>query len=288
MGTRHKELQPENRRDFGDGMKLHLRTLTLAGRTYRLITLRPGTDARFSTNYFHDTWHILSDGDGARLLARLLWGLAYQRQEGTLIALYGEHLWPTPFDADPSQPILLMPVPLTVPDAHAFRALKDRLPRLGPPDGTVRWQTFGLDQEVAARNAREGHFLIPSRNQDARRLWNQERMTLCGGWICYAAPLPILRDQAASVAQISSWMPRFNMGYDAYHYLADQGGHRHPGDGEVQIFPDYRRQVSEARVARREVRAESAYADPERLRQAVWDQRDAVAKRRPQRKYFKG
>lgn len=43
-----------------------------------MVTLRPGTNALFSTNFYHGTWHILSDWHGARLLGRLLWGRAYQ------------------------------------------------------------------------------------------------------------------------------------------------------------------------------------------------------------------
>ena len=68
-----------------DRLKLHRRQLRLDGRQYTVVTLRPGTDARFSTNHFHDTWHVLSDWHGARLLGRLLWGLAYQRVPGTLV-----------------------------------------------------------------------------------------------------------------------------------------------------------------------------------------------------------
>ena len=43
---------------------------------------------------------ILSDQRGAQLLARLLWGLSYQRRPGTLILVHGKHLLPTPFEAD--------------------------------------------------------------------------------------------------------------------------------------------------------------------------------------------
>jgi hypothetical protein len=58
----------------GDRLKLHRRRLRLDGREHTVITLRPGTDARFSTNRHHETWHVLSDRGGARLLGRLLWG----------------------------------------------------------------------------------------------------------------------------------------------------------------------------------------------------------------------
>jgi hypothetical protein len=60
---------------IADGMKLHRRELRLDGRWYTVVTMRPGTDARFSTNRHHGTWHVLSDWHGARLLGLnpLIW-----------------------------------------------------------------------------------------------------------------------------------------------------------------------------------------------------------------------
>jgi hypothetical protein len=61
-------------------LKMHLRLLRLGGDTYRVVTLRPSTRVGFSTNFYHQTWHIVSSQRGSRLLARLLWGLSFQRQ----------------------------------------------------------------------------------------------------------------------------------------------------------------------------------------------------------------
>ena len=85
-----------------DRLKLHRRQLRLDGRQYTVVTLRPGTDARFSTNHFHDTWDVLSDWHGARLLGRLLWGLAYQRVPSTLVLVDGPSWIPT--RSTPSRP----------------------------------------------------------------------------------------------------------------------------------------------------------------------------------------
>ena len=76
-------------------MKFHLREVRAGGRLYCVVTPRPGADVRFSTNNFHDTWHVVTDAAGARMFARLLWGLAYQRQPGTVALLHGEFLRPT-------------------------------------------------------------------------------------------------------------------------------------------------------------------------------------------------
>jgi hypothetical protein len=107
------------------------------------VTLRPGTRAAFSTNFFHDTWHVVTDLQGSRLRARLLWGLSYQRQPGTLLLIHAPHLRPTPFEAERSDPFLLIPAGLTGLDAQTLRRLKALLPRLGRPSKTVRWLTSG-------------------------------------------------------------------------------------------------------------------------------------------------
>ena len=57
-------------------LKLHLRIIDVGRTTYRVASLRPASRIRFSTNFFHDTWHIVSSPAGAFLLGRLLWGLA--------------------------------------------------------------------------------------------------------------------------------------------------------------------------------------------------------------------
>jgi len=96
-----------------NALKVHLRLFDIHGITLRVVTLRPQTGVRFSTNYFHDTWHILGGPDASALLGRLLWGLAFQRLPGTLVLIDREHLVPTPFEADRPDPILLVPDGLT-------------------------------------------------------------------------------------------------------------------------------------------------------------------------------
>ena len=61
---------------------MHLRLLTIDRHAYRIVTLRPGTEIVFSTNFFHETWHIVTSQRGAHLLARLLWGLSFERHPG--------------------------------------------------------------------------------------------------------------------------------------------------------------------------------------------------------------
>ncbi len=241
-------------------LKLHLRLLTAGGYTYRVVTLRPGTRAAFSTNFFHQTWHIVTDQRGARLLARLLWGLAYERHPGTVLLVHGEHLRPTPFEAERSDPFLLAPAGLTRLDPSSLRALKGRLSRLGPPDKTIRWQTFGLDAAVQA-GCEDTLTCSPvevererMRWEENKGLWRQERMRHLGGFICYAAPPAVVRQQALRVHGL-----RVGTGGSAqemdYHFLAEESSRDSWADGEVQIFADYGDRVAAATEARRELLA---------------------------------
>src|SRR5262249_19966513 len=153
MGIISQPEKPAPSRAEDSRLKMHLRCLTMGGYPFRIVTLRPGTKIGFSTNFFHQTWHIVTDQRGARLLARLLWGLSYQRQPGTVVLVHGNHLLPTPFEAERSDPFLLVPASVTRLDPSALRILKSRLNHLGPPAQTIRWQTFGLDAALQARQA---------------------------------------------------------------------------------------------------------------------------------------
>jgi hypothetical protein len=93
-------------------------------------------------------------------------------------------------------------------------------------------------------------------------------MARSGGFVCYGAPPPVLRREAVRLARLDAG--RWGMDY---HYLARE-------DGEVQIFRDYRRQLSQAAVARREVRESLPEpVDPETLRWHVWKRKEEVRQR---------
>lgn len=222
-----------------EGLKVHLRVVTVARATYRIITLRPATTARFSANYFHDTWHVLTDREGAFVLARLLWGLAFQREPGTVVLLDGVHLVPTPFEAEPADPILLVPAGLTRVDADLLRRLKRAL-RRPLPQTTVRWHTFGLPRASGVK--------VTSWRRRVESHRPRDRMRRVGGFLCYSAPADILRSEAEAIDAMR------RCGEMAYHYLASEGGRGgwRP-EGEVQVFRDFRDMVSSAVVARRAV-----------------------------------
>jgi hypothetical protein len=228
-------------------MKLHRCRLRLHGRWYTVVTLRPGTEARFSTNFYHDTWHILSDWHGARLLGRLLWGLAYQRVAGTLVLIDQPFLDPNPFDAEPADPIALVPAHLTTLTSRAARELRHRLPCTGTGDGTVRWHTYGLDGAIAARRANHDRPVGAWRAPWIPPRGFHERMDRVGGLVTFAATPSALKEYATYI---------HNLG--AYHYHGIAHAEIDWPNGEVQVFRDYGRRVSAARVARREILSDLA------------------------------
>jgi hypothetical protein len=264
MRTR-RDPRPAIAGQVGDGVKLHRRVLRCAGHDYTVITLRPGADCRFATNRYHEAWHVLSDFRGARLLGRLLWGLAYQRRPGTLVLI--DRTDPNPFDAAPSDPIALVPSDLTALGRGAAHALRRHLPLRGAPDGTVRWHTHGLDVALArsaARRARpssvEPEPYIPPRGREIRT----ERV---GGLLTVAGTAEALKEFAEEVHPL---------GEHAWHGMDYTEG-AWPG-GEVQVFGNYRARVSAARVARREL-AGTALASAD-LTPLIWDHGTTVRNRR--------
>jgi hypothetical protein len=262
-------LRGQPRADAATRLKLHRHVVRLDGEQYTVITLRPGTDARFSTNRFHETWHILSDLHGARLLGRLFWGLAYQRVPRTLVLIDRPFLDPNPFDAAPADPIALVPARLTPLRARAARELRHRLP-LTLPRGTVRWQTPGLLPAIAAQRAERER--MPG---GWRAPWFEPRgftqhIDRLGGLLVLAATPPVLKDWAATVYPLGEYTYR-GMDYTELGWP----------DGEVQVFTDFRRRVSAARVARREILADLPAPLPSaELEPLVWERGTAVRQRR--------
>lgn len=253
-------------------LKLHLRIAELPGQTYRVLTLRPSFGARFSNNLFHDTWHLLTDLGGARVLARLWWGLSYQRQRGTIVMIDAPHLVSTPFEADAAAPCLFAlagsPTEVSLDEEH-LTALRKWLRKPGAPATTVKLQTFGLTAELerearetdeqALREARVAAWRT-MRNAEHEPLWAQERMSKRAGFLCYTAPAEVLRWQALAVHR----MPNHTYRGMNYHYLAEgaagRAGHKyHPPEGEVQVFSDFVERVSTAKQAR-----ERTVEDPQR------------------------
>jgi hypothetical protein len=239
-------------------MKLHRRRVRAAGREFTVLSPRPGADGRFSTNYFHGTWHILSDWHGARLLGRLLWGLAFTRTPDTVVLIEGPALDTDPFEGNPADPILLVPAYLTALTHKSAAQLRHALPHARHA-GAVSWRTHGLTAAVAARRP---WWEVPVGEQ--RPPWVPERgpdqMRHLGGFVSYTGSPEQLRAYAPAVYQLghSPWHGMASLELDNYN-------------GEVQVFNDYRRRVSSATVARRELTADPTAPDHrDAFAEALW------------------
>jgi len=206
-------------------LKLHLRLVPLGPRVLRVVTLRQDTCARFSTNLFHNTWHILAGREGAGVLARLLWGLSFQKHEDTFVVIDRAHLATTPFDGDAADMILLGRTGDAI-DADVLRAIKLRLRRVPRVDKTIGFHTFGLDGAS------------PDWTKAVR-----EEVTFRAGFVCYRASVEALRHRATTVRSMRRCAEM------DYCFLGEARRYTH-ASGEIQIFRDFDDMVSSARVAR--------------------------------------
>ncbi|MFE3022756.1 TfoX/Sxy family DNA transformation protein [Nocardia tengchongensis] len=258
-----KQQRTATARSVTDGLKLHRHVVRAAGRVHTVITLRPGTDVRFSTNRFHDTWHVLSDDHGARLLARLLWGLSYQARPGTVVLIDRAFLTPTPFEAESPDPIVLVPGWCTPFDERVAGEFKRRLP-LVKPEGTVRWHTFGLDRTVepGALDDWWGRY---------RRREHNGRVSHSHGFVVLTPSSP--DESRAWALQAMRLNTQGAFGTD-YTYL---GPFDRSYEGEIQVFRGFRSMVSVAGRARTRVLSRpDAPDEPEALRPAIWNEAEII------------
>ena len=225
-----------------EALKLHRRTLVLDGRACTVLTPRASQAERFATNFFHGTWHVLTDPAGARLLSRLLWAMSYQRKPRTVLLLDGPMLAPSPFDADPSVPLLIVNSDLGGPSRAGLDTLEAMLPLRTPSEGTVKVRTDGHDRAMA--DEREHRYA-----QWDRR-WveppHQRR-----GWIDRVHHVLVL---AAASPELRYWTYEIFSVADGVDEHPESSGldARIPNNiGEVQIFCDFTERIERAQAARR-------------------------------------
>lgn len=249
----------------GQAVKLHRRHVDLDGRPFTVLTLRPSTACRYATNYFHETWHVLTDVAGARLLGRVCWSLAFQRRPGTIVVIDQPLLVPNPFDADASSPIVIANADRAPLNRRAIGQLKSFLAQRKPSDGSVRLATSGLDRlllgnpsdDLFAQHRATGVWW----NDHQRRRWADR----VNGLVVLAAPPPVLQWWAVDLSQVGT---RCYRGSD-YRTL-EHPATRH-GEGEVQVFEHFVSMVAEATATRQRLFPDAsrrALLDDERS--AIW------------------
>ena len=215
-------------------LKVHRRELVLGGSRYTILSPRPGTSPRFATNRFHQTWHVLTDIEGAQLLARLCWAMAYQRHDRTVTVIDPPSIVPNPFDADPSSPIVIVNTDLGPFPRDATRSLRQALPFRIASSGTVVLQTRGLDLALEDPNS--------FAQQDDQARWrdpHRKRRWIEGseGLVILAAPAPVLKTWGVDLSQIGQWM-HDGSSYSELDYPKN--------DGEVQVLDGFSSRVERA------------------------------------------
>lgn len=223
---------------------MHRRHVTLDGRDFTVLTLRPSSTCRFATNHFHSTWHVMTDVAGARMLGRLCWSLTFQRRAGTIVVIDRPLLVPSPFDTEPSSPIVFANADLAPLNHAAITQLKGFLARKHPSEGSVRLQTHGLDRLLAGGRGDDlwaaQHASGVWWNKHQRRTWTDR---VDGIVVASAAP-PVLHWWAVSLSQLGSCC------FKGSDYMRLEHPTARRDDGEVQIFEDFADMV-EGAIARR-------------------------------------
>jgi hypothetical protein len=218
-------------------LKVHRRTLRLDGLDYTILSPRPSSEARFATNRFHETWHVLSDAEGARLFARLCWAMAFQRRSHTVMVIDAPLVVPNPFDADPSSPIAIVNSDLGPFGRDAAAALRASLPFRVASSGTVALQTRGLDVALEDPKA------FAQRDDQAHWRTHRTRRWFDGsaGLLMLSAPSAVLKTCGVEVSELGT---RSHEG-SSWSYLD------YPEkDGEVQVLDNFSSHVERAISAR--------------------------------------
>lgn len=183
-------------------LKLHRRIAELDGARFTVLALRPTTTERFATTEVHETWQMLSSTEGADLLGRLAWAMAFQSYQHTVLLIDLPLIAPDPFATSPLSPILIVNSDLGSPSPAALTALRAQLPQTEPSEGSVRLMTSGFDRALA----------------DTDRFWTQEKkdnpqlkahqqarwVEQVSGVVVLAAPAPALRQWAIRVGDVAA------------------------------------------------------------------------------------
>lgn len=234
-------------------VKLHRRSAALDGRVFTVLTPPPSMSVRFATNFFHETWHVLTDTAGAQLLGRICWWLSYQRRPNSIVVIHDPFLVPNPFDGDKSTPIALCNSDLAHVSPRAASDLKRWLDRPGRSEGSVRVATpsltcyleLGPDWAPWPGPPPSGAMSqLRSDQQDRGSWWRlrdwQTLTTRVNGFVLISAQAELLRMWAISASQLgSAW-------YEGTESTFLDHPLRRDRSGEIQVFERFPEMVQTA------------------------------------------
>jgi hypothetical protein len=186
-------------------LKLHRRNVELDGERFTVLALRPMTTERFATTKYQDTWHILCNPEGADLLGRLAWAMAFQSRKHTVMLVDLPQIAKDPFDAAPTAPIIVVNSELDAPTPAAIASLRAQIPLAEPSEGSVRLMTAGFDRALVDPD----RFWAQERDDDPALKAHQHARWIeqVSGVVVLAAPPPVLRQWAVRVAELAARGP---------------------------------------------------------------------------------
>ena len=166
----------------------------------------------------------------AKVLARLMWGLSYQKVENTFVFIERSYVRPNPFDGERSDRIV---IGLRKPPKLLLRRLKSNL---GPSLKNIRWHTFGLSEEQRNHPRERFLYTFPP-------LFWVKRLQ---GTLCLYGTAKEMRRESAAIFRLTTHPAYRSWEHMDYHYI----GEYENIPGEVQIFHDYKKRLWEAQKAR--------------------------------------
>ncbi|RZU76369.1 hypothetical protein EV384_5017 [Micromonospora kangleipakensis] len=254
-------------------LRLHRREWRHAGRTYQVISLRPTDPVRYAVRVERHYTVVSSDLAGARLLGRLLWGLAYQRRPDTLLVLEPGRLVPDVEEGRPSPPVVFSVAARTVLTPVVARRLRAAHLWRSRPTGTVTWNTVGFPAALADLQRwyadRRAGVPLPDGYVPT---WPTPHLHADASVVTLSAAPGLLRQWATTVGRAGGWWygdesctePDWGVGFD------------------VHAVRHFHRRVSAARRARAEVLAAPGLpTEPDLVAERVRAHIEVVAARRP-------
>lgn len=161
--------------------------------------------------------HLWASARNLEFLAQSLWAMAYQRHDRTIVLFDRSVMTPNPITGDLSRPVVVVNAVLGHAPAAMLDELRPRLPLDGPPTGTIKLRTAGLDRALADPTG----FVTREVADDSGTPWKPDEwddwVKREAGLVTMTAPPPVLRAYARAAAEFGSfsWESLDDVGFTA-------------------------------------------------------------------------
>lgn len=201
----------------GSSLRLHRRSEYLAGESWTILSPRPRDSVRLAMGVEDESVHLWASARNLEFLAQSLWAMAYQRHDRTIVLFDRSVMTPNPITGDLSRPVVVVNAVLGHAPAAMLDELRPRLPLDGPPTGTIKLRTAGLDRALADPTG----FVTREVADDSGTPWKPDEwddwVKREAGLVTMTAPPPVLRAYARAAAEFGSfsWESLDDVGFTA-------------------------------------------------------------------------